>query len=324
MARTVKQSRKTVEWHRDAAESRFERTIVELKESDERSNQVKTERSKKMRIGHLIRFSLAALVCLTTFVAGCGINMRAKFQRTVRLSAPVSPGSTFTAQTHNGSITANGADVTDCNIVATITARAATEEEARELAEQVEISLEPSGDTLTAKIKKPTSLFNKSVGVSLDVTVPHRTNLDLETHNGAVEIADITGDVRALTHNGKVTTVRVAGSTVLETHNGSISVMSTSGDAKLKTHNGSVKAFYAESAPSAGDISIITHNGSIELQTPPDLSARIEAVTNNGSINTDLPITVTGKLSRSKLTGTIGTGDGKLHLETHNGSIRIK
>lgn len=275
-----------------------------------------------MRNGHFTRASIGLLLCMALLLAGC--NMRAKYQRTVRLSAPLSPGSTFTAQTHNGSITTNGADVADCNMVATITARAATEEEARELAEQVEVSLEPSGDTLTAKIKKPIRLVNKSVSVSLDITVPGRTNLELETHNGAVVIADITGDVRATTHNGKVTTERVIGSTVLETHNGSISCRQTSGDAKLKTHNGSVKAFYAESAPPVSDISIVTSNGSIELQAPPDLSAQIEASTHNGSINTDLPITLIGKVSKSRLAGTIGSGEGRLHLETHNGSIRIR
>jgi len=50
----------------------------------------------------------------------------------------------------------------------------------------------------------------------------------------------------------------------------------------------------------------------------------VDASTHNGSINTDLPITVTGKVSKSKLTGTIGNGDGKLYLETHNGSIRLR
>jgi hypothetical protein len=50
----------------------------------------------------------------------------------------------------------------------------------------------------------------------------------------------------------------------------------------------------------------------------------VEASTHNGSINTDLPITVTGKVSKNKLTGTIGNGDGKLYLETHNGSIRLR
>jgi DUF4097 and DUF4098 domain-containing protein YvlB len=193
-----------------------------------------------------------------------------------------------------------------------------------ELAEEVEISLEPSGDTLTVRIKKPTHLINKSVGVRLDVTVPDRTNLKLETHNGSVAVTDITGDVHAITHNGKITTERVSGSTVLETHNGSISVRSTSGDAKLRTHNGSVKAFYAETASPISDISIVTSNGSIELETPPALSARIEASTHNGSINTALPITIIGKVSKRKLTGTIGSGEGRLYLETHNGSIRIR
>ena len=63
---------------------------------------------------------------------------------------------------------------------------------------------------------------------------------------------------------------------------------------------------------------------SIELETPPELSARVEVSTHNGSIKTDLPITVTGKLSRRRLTGPIGSGEGELYLETHNGSIRIR
>ena len=275
-----------------------------------------------MRNSQFTRISTGCLLCAAMFFAGC--NMGAKYQRTVRLSTPLSPGSTFAAQTHNGSITTGGADVADCSMVATITARAATEEEAMELAEEVEISLEPSGNALTVKIKKPTLLMNKSVGVSLDITVPNQTNLELGTHNGAVVITNIAGQVRATSHNGKVTTERVSGGTELETHNGSITCRQTAGDAKLRTHNGSVKAFYAEAASPVCNISIVTSNGSIELTAPPDLSARVEASTHNGSINTDLPITVSGKVSKRKLTGTIGSGEGRLRLETHNGSIRLR
>ncbi len=193
-----------------------------------------------------------------------------------------------------------------------------------ELAEKVEISLEPSGDILAVKIRRPTHLINKSVSVSLDVTVPNETNLELGIHNGSVRITDVAGMVNATTHNGKVTTERVSGSTVFVTHNGSITCRETSGDAKLKTHNGSAKVFYSEAAPAVSDISIIIYNGSIEFVSPPDLSARIEASTHNGSIKTDLPITISGKVSKRKLTGTIGSGEGRLHLETHNGSIRIR
>jgi len=262
-------------------------------------------------------------------IAGCCFNigscaMRAKYQRTVQLSAPLSPGSSFAAQTHNGSITITGADVTDCNLTATIVAQAITEEDAKKLAERIKIKLEPLGDKLTAKIDKPTFMRNQSVSVSLDVTVPNRSDLKLTTHNGQVRITDITGRLNATTHNGKVTAEQISGTTELRTHNGSVICRQISGDTQLKTHNGNVKVYYSEAAPSVCNISLITYNGGIELTTPSNFSGEVDASTHNGSIRTDLPITVVGKVSKSKLTGKIGEGQGKLHLSTHNGSIRIK
>jgi Toastrack DUF4097 len=281
-----------------------------------------------MRNGHIAGFSLGCLLCVLMLAAGCYVNlgcaMRARYERTVQLSASLPPGSTFAAETHNGSITMRGADVAACSLAATIVAQAATEEEAQELAEETQVTLEPSGDKLVAKIDKPTLRMNQSVSVSLDVEVPNKTDLDLLTHNGAVEITHITGLINATTHNGKVTTEAVSGASVLKTHNGSVNCTELSGDAQLTTHNGSVKAYYAQAAPSVCDISIVTYNGSIEFAAPPDFSAQVDASTNNGSVHTDLPITVVGKVSKSELKGTIGTSQGKLHLETHNGSIRIR
>ena len=281
-----------------------------------------------MKNRHFAKVSLGCLLCLVMFMTGCisigGCSMQAQYQRTVQLSAPLSPGSAFEAQTHNGSITINGAEVTECNMTATIVARAGTDEEAQELAEKVNVTLVPSGNRLITKIDKPLQLINKSVSVSLDVEVPNQTDLDLVTHNGAIEISDITGRLDATTHNGKVTAERISGTTALKTHNGSVTCREISGGTQLKSHNGSVKAYYTDTALSVCDISIVTHNGGIELKTPPGYSGRIDASTHNGSINTDLPITVSGKISKSSIKGTIGSGEGQLNLETHNGSIRIR
>ncbi len=276
----------------------------------------------------LKKVSRGSLLCLLVAAAGCSINMgclpQEKYQRTVQLSAPLSPGSSFAAQTHNGSITITGADVTDCNLTATIIARATTEEDAKKLAERTTIKLEPLGDKLTAKIDKPTFLMNQSVSVSLDVTLPNRTDLELTTHNGSIIITNITGRLNGTTHNGKVIAEQISGTAELRTHNGSVICREVSGDTQLKTHNGNVKLYYSQAAPSVCNISLITYNGSIDLTTPSNFSGKVDASTHNGSIRTDLPITVVGKVSKSKLTGTIGAGQGKLHLETHNGSIRIK
>jgi len=288
--------------------------------------------------------SVLFLSCFVIAFMGCedGCEPKAKYERIVHLSAPMPAGGLFEAQTHNGHIDITGSDVTECSLTATITGRADTEENAQKLAEAVEVKLVPSGNRLTAKIEKPKLTPYQNISISLDVTVPDKTGTDVITHNGALRIENLTGQIEGKTHNGKVTAEKlsgtvelkahnggvvckeVTGNTQLETHNGSITCEETSGDIALRTHNGNAKAFYSKDAPAVCNISAVTHNGSVRLTAPPNLSAKVECSTHNGSITTDLPITVTGKLTKTKLTGTIGKGEGKLYLETHNGSINIK
>lgn len=274
----------------------------------------------------LKNMSLVSLLCLTITLAGCtnigSYAIQSKYERTIQLSAPLSLGSTFETLTHNGSIKIAGADIAKCNLTATITARAISEEEAQKLAEKTTIKLEPFGNRLIAKIDKPAFLINQSVSVDLDVEVPNESDLELTTHNGWVSIRDITGEINSTTHNGRITAQQV------------------SGDTRLKTHNGSVRVYYSEAAPSVCNVSLITYNGDIELKTPSNFSCEVNLSTNNGSIITDLPIatlgsginlpfsayssTIVGKVTKTKLSGKIGSGLGRMHLETHNGLIRIK
>jgi hypothetical protein len=282
-----------------------------------------------MKDHHFTRASLCCLLCLLTLLAGCCIQVgsctpRAKYERTVQLSAPMSAGAAFAAQTHNGSITVNGADVADCNLTATIVGRAGTEEKAKELAEETKVTLEPSANKLALKIEKPTTGMNQSVSVSLDVTTPNQADMELVTHNGEVAIANISGRVDATTHNGKVTAEQVSGTSRLSTHNGAVVCTELSGDTQLKTHNGGVKAFYSRTARSVCNVSIVSYNGGIEFVGPPEFSAQVDASTHNGSVKIDLPVTIIGEVNKRKLTGTIGAGRGKLHLSTHNGSITIR
>jgi len=286
------------------------------------------------------------LLCLLIAAVDCscaeGCIPTAKYEKTVHLSEPLPAGSLFEAQTHNGYINITGADVAECSLTATIIAKADTEENAQKLVEEVKVELISSGKKLTAKIEKPKLAPGKYVSVSLDVTVPNQTSADLTTHNGALKIKSLTGQLNGTTHNGKVTAEKIsgtakfethngkivckeiAGNTQLQTHNGLVVCEDVSGDIKLRTHNGNAKAFYSTVAPPACNVSMVTHNGSVSLTAPPNYSAKFDLSTHNGSINTDLPITVTGKITKKKLTGTLGKGEGELYLETHNGSINIK
>lgn len=282
-----------------------------------------------MKSALLKKALLVSLLCLLTVGAGSCINiggfrMQARYERVVQLSSPMLAGSSFEAQTHNGSIDVTGADITVCNLTATITGRAKTEEDAQKLAERTKVKLESFGGRLIAKINKPIFLLNQSVSVSFDVQVPNESDLKFTTHNGSMEIRNITGRLNGTTHNGRITAEQISGRAELHTHNGSVTCREISGDSRLKSHNGSIKAYFSQAVPSDCDISLITYNGGIEITTPSNFSGEIYISTSNGSIRTDLPITIVGKISKTKLTGKIGSGQGKLHLETHNGSIRVQ
>ena len=284
---------------------------------------MKNERSTKTAL-FLTCLLLAAIGLASCCCINIGDGFKAEYERTVQLSAPLSAGSVFAARTHNGSITIRGGETADCNVTAKIAAQAGSDEEAKKLAEETKITLEPFGNKLTARIQQPTCIMNQSVSVSFDVTLPNQADLELTTHNGAVSITNITGHVDATTHNGRVTAESISGMMKLRTHNGQITCGEISGDMELQTHNGSVEAVCSKSASAVSNISIVTHNGGIDFIAPPNLSAAIEVSTHNGSIDSDFPITIIGEVNKKQLRGTIGQGQGKLHLETHNGSIKIR
>jgi hypothetical protein len=328
---------------------------------------------------------LALALCTVNscvYVSGCGDwNARAKYERQVELSAPLAPGSSFSAETRDGSITLEGAQTAECRLVATIRTRAATEDEAMELAEQIQVKLEPRGETLVAVIEKPSTIRNARYGVSLQGTIPTQTNLALVTSDGSIHVANIDGNIDARTSDGSIKASGIRGDTKLKTSDGRIicervegavlDVHTSDGSINLgqikaescaartsdgsitltevrtdnldlhttdgairchgisaanlsgRTSDGSVQIEYASDAPNVIDATVSTSDGSITFVAPPGLSATVDASTNDGSVRTALPITVEGKVGKS-LRGTIGAGEGRLVLRTHDGSITIQ
>ncbi len=339
-------------------------------------------------------------MCPLLVVTGCDIE-KAEYQRTENLSVPLAPGSNLVAETSFGSITITGADVAECNVIATISTRASTEEEAKEIAEKVEIKTELVDKTLTVKAKKPQIKKEQSIGVSYEIIVPKQTDVECSSSFGAIKLADINGNAKAKTSNGSITAENIKGSARLDTSFGSINCNNISGgDIELKTSSGKIgitKAAFgncsahtsfgsvtsseltgksltlksnsgninlteasaetadiftsfgritcrritsadltagsnsgnidiacSDSAPAEINANVTTSFGSIDFLAPPRFSGQVELATNFGSVNTNLPITITGEVSKKKLTGKIGEGTGRLHLETRSGSIKIK
>ena len=256
---------------------------------------------------HLLMNScLVVCLCVLTVFAGCSdFHFKAKHARTVNLSVPVGQADELCVETAVGSIAVTGAEVTDCNIVAEITVKAETEDEARKLAEQVKIEARPDGDRLSVKVSKPADLKKRSLEVKFKIFAPKQLKVDCSVNVGSVSVSDM--DDR----------IKVSGNV------GSIFCRQIVGDVDLNSNVGSVEVEYSDDAAAACNATITTNVGSIEFAAPAQLSAQVNASTNVGSVKTDKPTTVVGKVGKS-VNGTIGAGEGKIRLKTNVGSIHIK
>ena len=261
-----------------------------------------------MKRSNFSKARVVFLLCLLIVAADCFCTedcQMAEYERIVRLSEPLPAGSIFEAQTNNGHIDISGTNVNQCDLTATIIAKADTEENAKKLAEEVKVELISSDNKLTTKIEKPKFGQGRHVSISLDINVPKQTALKLLSNVGEIHISDITEPIEAKTNVGVITCKEITA------------------DTNLTTNIGAVEVVYSESAPGICNADIKTDIGKIDFTAPVEFSAKVKASTNIGSIQTNLPLSIKGKVNQS-LSGTIGKGEGKIILKTNIGEINIK
>jgi hypothetical protein len=166
----------------------------------------------------------------------------ARYEKDVSLSAPLEPGSSFSASTGDGSIRVEGQETTECRVRATIVAHAGTAEQAAELADQVDVRLEPTDNGLKVAIAGPHIIRNAGYSVSIAAELPRQTSLTLVTSDGGIDITSITGSVDARTSDGSIKAQLIDGDTKLRTSDGGITC--TQMDAPtldLHTSDGSIR-----------------------------------------------------------------------------------
>jgi hypothetical protein len=260
-----------------------------------------------MKTGAVVRVGLV-LGLAAAVLGGCVISrdvFKAKFNRNVDMTAPLADITALDIATNVGTIRLEAAQVPELRIEAEIKVKDRTEEQAQELAEQVRIVAEPSGQTLHIKVIKPTGLKDDKLAVNFKVTAPGELALDCTTNVGNIQIAGFTKRVKAATNVGNVTCTGLREAV------------------DLRVNVGDARATYAGDAPAALQATLSTDVGSIEFTGPQDISAELTATANVGSIHADRPITVTGSVKHSVRT-TFGKGEGRISLNTNVGSIRIR
>jgi Putative adhesin len=248
--------------------------------------------------------TLLSLVTVAALTSSCSYP-RFQAKKTVEFTLPAASVSRLLCTSHNGKIVVDGDPAaTAVNLKAEMSVRGHTQEEANANLNLLEVGQEQTDGQLKLWGKYPTGgLNNLSPSFAFTMTVPARMQLQLETHNGDVVARGTEGPIR------------------LETHNGSIEAKVTTAKVEVETHNGTVELDLGGSGPLDGTVT--SHNGGIRVGIGNDRGTRIEASTHNGSIQAGANV-AEASVSRTRLSGKIGDGSGKLVITTHNGSVTIR
>jgi DUF4097 and DUF4098 domain-containing protein YvlB len=146
--------------------------------------------------------------------------------------------------------------------------------------------------------------------------------LDVDTGSGSVEVSRFKGrDLTVDTGSGTVHGTELTADAVsIETGSGDIELAGVSSPSlSLETGSGTVRADLRTDLRS---LSVETGSGDVAVSAPATLDAEVEIETSSGDIESDFPLQVT-RHARDHLVGRIGTGKGRIAVETGSGDVRL-
>ncbi len=142
------------------------------------------------------------------------------------------------------------------------------------------------------------------VSIDVELWVPVRSDLDLETTKGEIKADGITGQIRASTTEKKID---------LDNINGSIKAYTTESEIKAKLLSLNMD-----------DIELSTSNSDIDLYIPDQSDITLQAKAVEGDIKSAFDIQKRGKYSKETVFGWINSGGINVKLYTRKGRINIK
>ena len=246
---------------------------------------------------------------LVLAVSLAAMPAHAQDRMTVKFNDPSRPG-LLKVQSHNGSIivkTHSGSDVT---VEGRRGANAAPDPpEATGLHRIDSVNRGIIVESDANNVITVNSGHGDSAGADLEIEVPIKTNLTLESHNGSMVYVDgVDGDIEVTNHNGTVNVMNSAGSVVAYSHNGSVTVA-------------------LREVAAGKPMSFTSMNGNVDITVPASTKADLKLRTDNGGIWTDFEVQKkagqAGAVDRTQ-TGTINGGGADFDLQTHNGNIYLR
>lgn len=202
----------------------------------------------------------------------------------------------------NGGISVEGWDRDDIRVLAKVQVWS-RRDDPEELARAVTIRTD---GTIRAEGPERRRSRRDGVAVSFRLMVPRRSDLDLETLNGGINVFAVHGDIE------------------FRAVNGGISLNEVGGDLRGRTTNGGVHIELEGDRWDGAGLDVETTNGGITLGVPEDFHADLTTGTVNGGLDIDFPVTIQGRINRRRITTKLNGGGPPVRVVTVNGGVTIR
>jgi hypothetical protein len=282
-----------------------------------------------------VRFlALPAVLAVTVALAGCDIAVNGdggfnidlaagKAQDTWTRSYPLGRDGRLEIINVNGRITAEATDGANVEVVAERTAKAATDDGAKDLLKQIEMREEVGDARVRVEVRAPRMHGGFGHEIKWTLKVPRGVAVDLRTINGGVKMVSLEGDIRARTTNGGITGNALNATAVdVSTTNGGVEIELTrpisTGTYELQAVNGGVSLTMP--GESKADLAARCVNGGITLDGL-DVKISSESMSNPNEFEQHIE---GAKRFRRRLDGQLNGGGARVSLDTVNGGVKIR
>jgi hypothetical protein len=264
---------------------------------------------------HLVRLSL--VVGAAVLLAACDIAVNGegglhfdvasgRAQDEWTRTYTVAAGGRFELINVNGRVTAEASDGPAVEVKAERTAKAGSDESAREVLGRIEMREEVGDGRVRVEVRAPRLSGMSGHEITWTLKIPRGVAVDLRTVNGGVRMIGLEGDIRARSTNGGIS---------------GTGIVATSLDAAVT--NGGIDIELAR-AVSSGTFEIEAVNGGVSLALPAESKADITGRVVNGGVSVSgLDVVTVGEQTRRRLDGQLNGGGARVTIETVNGGVKI-
>jgi len=250
--------------------------------------------------------SIAVAVFVALGAAGCGFGpLPGRATEEWTKTYPLGAGGEVRIGNTNGKVEIEGVEGSTVEIHVQKTARAATDEAARQLLPHITINEDIKPDRVSLETARMSGLMiGAGFEVQYHVRAPRGAAIHARTTNGVVTLNGLSGKVVARTTNGGVRATALSGSVDAESTNGGVNVDLAS--------------------VGADRIALRTTNGGVTLDLPETAKADVAATWTNGGMSVNGLNLEVSERGRRRFEGKLNGGGTPIDLHTTNGGIRLR